>query len=86
MAPDSGPAAYGNDDGHQGDQSHHRNDPGGDRLVFPYIFNIADCLLVCGVAILLVRSFFLPEKVDEKKPASSESTAAQVDPARASGM
>jgi signal peptidase II len=34
----------------------------GDRLVFPYIFNVADCLLVCGVAVLLIRSFFVTER------------------------
>ena len=55
------------------------NYPGPDRLVFPYIFNIADCLLVCGVAVLLMRSFFLPGKTaDEAK------TASDADGARAS--
>jgi signal peptidase II len=57
--------------------------PGNDRMVFPYIFNIADVLLVCGVATLLVRSFFMAEKPVEKKadvPASK-----QTDVARASG-
>lgn len=61
------------------------NYPGGDRLVFPYIFNIADCLLVCGVAILLVRSFFLPEKAsDGSKPAAAETPSTDI--ARASGL
>lgn len=41
------------------------NYPGGDRLVFPYIFNIADCLLVCGVGVLLIRSFFVTDKAAE---------------------
>lgn len=61
------------------------NYPGTDRLVFPYIFNIADCLLVCGVAILLARSFFLPAKDEENKPASSQAATAQSDVARAPG-
>ena len=34
----------------------------GERLVFPYIFNVADCLLVCGVAVLLIRSFFATDE------------------------
>lgn len=58
--------------------------PGSDRLVFPYIFNVADILLVCGVVVLLVRSFFLAEKVDEKKPAEATTTD-PTDVARASG-
>ena len=33
-----------------------------ERLVFPYIFNVADSLLVCGVALLLIRSFVVGEK------------------------
>ena len=43
------------------------NYPGsGERLVFPYIFNVADCLLVCGVAVLLIRSFFVTEKAESR--------------------
>ena len=38
--------------------------PAADRLMFPYIFNVADCLLVCGVGVLLIRSF-LPAKRDD---------------------
>lgn len=57
--------------------------PGNDRLIFPYIFNVADILLVCGVAILLVRSFFTAEKPVEKK-ADTQATE-QTDVARASG-
>jgi lipoprotein signal peptidase len=48
--------------------------PGSDRLVFPYIFNVADVLLVCGVAILLVRSFFMAEKPVEKKTTDATSS------------
>ncbi len=59
------------------------NYPGTDRLVFPYIFNVADCLLVCGVAILLARSFFLPAK--DARPASAAQSPTQSDVARASG-
>ncbi|MFT3786290.1 MAG: signal peptidase II [Tepidisphaeraceae bacterium] len=41
------------------------NYPGtGPRLVFPYIFNVADVLLCCGVAVLLLRNL-LPEKKPE---------------------
>lgn len=57
--------------------------PGNDRLVFPYIFNVADVLLVCGVTILLVRSFFLAEKPAAKK--TETPAAEQTDVARASG-
>lgn len=45
-----------------------------ERLVFPYIFNVADCLLVCGVAVLLIRSFF----VGEKKVATTERRASSI--------
>lgn len=41
--------------------------PGRDRLVFPYIFNVADCLLVCGVGVLLIRSFFVAEKKESRR-------------------
>ena len=44
--------------------------PGTDRLIFPYIFNVADCLLVCGVGILLIRSFW-PDKKQRREARSS---------------
>ena len=46
--------------------------PGADRLVFPYIFNVADCLLVCGVTVLLIRSFFVVEK--KQSPMATDDT------------
>lgn len=53
------------------------NYPGNDRLVFPYIFNVADCLLVCGVAVLLIRSF-LPEHAEVDEPAMSAEAQPQM--------
>jgi lipoprotein signal peptidase len=51
---------------------------GGERLVFPYIFNVADCLLVCGVAVLLIRSFFTTEsKAHEQKQTTDEHRSTQ---------
>ena len=45
---------------------------GGQRLVFPYIFNVADCLLVCGVCVLLIRSFFVSELNREDATSAKE--------------
>lgn len=39
-----------------------------DRLVFPYIFNLADVFLVCGVTLLVIRNLFF-----SPKPAPEES-------------
>ena len=45
--------------------------PSPERLAFPYIFNVADCLLVCGVAVLLIRSFFAGEERTNREGAMS---------------
>lgn len=38
-----------------------------DRLVFPYIFNLADVFLVCGVTLLVIRNlFFSPRPTTEE--------------------
>jgi signal peptidase II len=42
-----------------------------DRLVFPYIFNVADVLLVCGVCVLLIKNF-LPEKKEVENEAADK--------------
>jgi signal peptidase II len=40
----------------------------GSRLVFPYIFNVADVLLCCGVAVLMVRNLLPEKKPQDESP------------------
>jgi len=36
--------------------------------LFPWIFNLADCFLVCGVVLLLLQSFFTPQEKTVAQP------------------
>jgi signal peptidase II len=49
--------------------------PGGIRDVYPWIFNIADVLLLVGIAVLLIRSF-LPDPVPRPAPSSTNADSA----------
>jgi signal peptidase II len=46
--------------------------PGFGREVFPYIFNVADCLLCVGVTALLIHSFFAVPHPANDPPAAAE--------------
>ncbi len=46
----------------------------GSRLVFPYIFNVADVLLCCGVAVLMVRNVLPEKRPREESAAAAPST------------
>jgi signal peptidase II len=48
----------------------------GERLVFPWIFNVADVLLCCGVGVLMIRNVLADLKRSKSDKTGNESKAA----------
>lgn len=52
--------------------------PGRERLVFPWVFNVADVLLCTGVGLLVVYSLFQPRREASEGHADGEAGQAEV--------
>lgn len=48
--------------------------------LFPWIFNVADSLLVCGVILMVVRGFLVPDESPEPSPDKAATTTPAPEP------
>jgi lipoprotein signal peptidase len=49
--------------------------PGVDRDVFPWIFNVADSLLVVGVSLMILRGFLYPAPQENRSESAAPKPA-----------